>query len=482
MGQSQDLKNKTISGIFWQFLQRISGQLVSFTVSVVLARLLSPDDFGVVALAGMFTVLLGIFSSGGLGPALVKKKDADSLDFDTMFVTQLVFSSLMYIVIYFTAPIYADMYHNEQLTKIIRVSALLMPLGALGGVQFSVVSRRMQFQWLFYTSLVSLFASAAVGLYMAYSGYGPWALIAQNMTSTVVGTLVLFCLMDWHPRFRFSYQRFKLLFREGLKFMGTSLMGTFFGQLKGYALGLKYSTADLSYYNRGNGLPSLLCNNIDSTIQGVLFPALAQIQEDKEAVRRALSRAIRTSTFILMPLLFGLAAIADKVVVIIFSEKWAPSIPFMQILCFVLAISIMCNVNLQALKATGKIGTVFKLEFLKKPIMLLIILSTIHISPLAIAWGMLFFNIFVYFVNSYPNKKIINYSYKDQLIDVAPNILLSLFMAAIVYLIGYLNTNIYLCIIIQIVAGGSIYIGVSYLLRNDNLFYIINYIKERCKK
>ena len=389
MGQTQDLKTKTVSGLFWQFLQKISGQLVSFAVSVVLARLLSPDDFGVVALAGMFTVLLGIFSSGGLGPALVQKKDADNLDYDTMFVTQLFFSILMYGIIFFTAPIYANIYGNDQLTIIIRVSALLMPLGALGGVQASVVSRKMQFRWFFYTSLVSLFTSAAVGLYMAYSGYGPWALIGQSMTSSVVGTLVLFCLMDWHPRFRFSYPRFKLLFREGLKFMGTSLMGTFFGQLRGYALGLKYSASDLAYYNRGEGIPSLLCNNIDGTIQGVLFPALAQIQDDKQAVRRALSRAIRTSTFILMPMLFGLAAIADKVVIIVFSEKWASSIPFMRILCFVLAVGIMCSVNLQALRATGNIGTVFKLEFLKKPIMLLMILATIQISPLAIAWGML---------------------------------------------------------------------------------------------
>ena len=166
-------------------------------------------------------------------------------------------------------------------------------------------------------------------------------------------------------------------------------MGTFFGQLRGYALGLKYSASDLAYYNRGEGIPSLLCNNIDGTIQGVLFPALAQIQDDKQAVRRALSRAIRTSTFILMPMLFGLAAIADKVVIIVFSEKWASSIPFMRILCFVLAVGIMCSVNLQALRATGNIGTVFKLEFLKKPIMLLMILATIQISPLAIAWGML---------------------------------------------------------------------------------------------
>lgn len=315
---------------------------------------------------------------------------------------------------------------------------------------------------------------------MAYHGYGAWALVGQSISSIVTSTFVIFCLLDWHPKFRFSYDRFKPLFEQGLKYMGTAFIGTVTSQVKGYALGLKYSAADLAYYNRGEGIPNLLCNNIDDTIQAVLFPSLAKIQDDKNAVRNALRRAIRISTFILMPLLFGLAAVSDKVVILVFTEKWAPSIPFMQVLCFCLAIGIMCNVNLQALKSIGKIGLMLKLEFIKKPIMLLVIIGTMMISPLAIAWGILFFNIFVYFVNSYPNKTSIGYSYRQQLLDVGPNFMMALAMAICVYMLGRLSfINMYILVSIQVATGIILYLAMAILFKNESYYYVYNYLKNR---
>ena len=478
----EKLKNKTINGMLWQFLQKVSGQLVSFVISVILARILSPSDYGLVALAGMFLVLMGIFSNGGLGPALIQKKEVDEEDYNTMFVTQLVFASILYVIIFFCAPFFASFFKtvdNHQLVAVIRVMALTMPLGALGGVQNSVVTKSLMFKWYFYTNFVSLAVSATIGLYMAYHGFGAWALVAQGISSTITSTVVIFCLLDWPPKFRFSYSRFKPLFRQGLKYMGTSLVGTVTSQVKGYALGLKYSAADLAYYNRGEGIPNLLCNNIDETIQAVLFPSLAQIQDDKDAVRNAMRRAIRISTFILMPMLFGLAAVSDKVVILVFTEKWAPSIPFMQVLCFCLAVGIMCNVNLQALKAIGKIGLIFKLEFIKKPVMLLIIVGTMMISPLAIAWGILFFNIFVYFVNSYPNKKSIGYSYKQQLLDVGPNFLMAFGMAVVVYFVGKIDINIYILLFLQILLGIVLYLLMAFFTKSESLAYVVNNLKNR---
>lgn len=479
----EELRNKTINGMVWQFLQKISGQLIGFIISVILARILSPSDYGLVALAGMFLILMGLFSNGGLGPALIQKKEVDEDDYNTMFVTQFVFASFLYVIIYFCAPFFAHFFvtvDGNQLVSIIRVMALTMPLGALSGVQNSIVTRKLMFRWYFYANSASLVVSAFIGLYMAFNSYGAWALVGQSMASTVVSTIVIFCLLDWHPKFRFSYQRFRPLFIQGLKYMGTAFISTFTSQVKGYALGLKYSASDLAYYNRGEGIPNLLCNNIDDTIQSVLFPSLSKIQDDREAVRNALRRAIRISTFILMPMLFGLAAVADKVVILIFSEKWAPSIPFMQVLCFCLAIGIMCNVNIQALKAIGKIGLMLKLEFVKKPIMLLVIIGTMMISPLAIAWGILFFNIFVYFVNSYPNKKSIGYSYKQQLVDVGPNMAMALIMASIVYFLGRcVFINIYVLIFVQVVIGVISYLLMAILFKNDSLYYLVNYIKNK---
>ncbi|MEE1316194.1 MAG: lipopolysaccharide biosynthesis protein [Prevotella sp.] len=475
----KNLKQQTVNGMFWQFMQKIGNQSIGFIVSVILARILLPDDYGVVALAGMFTALFAIFSDGGLGPALVQKKDADSLDFDTLFTTQLVFSCITYVIIFFSAPYFALLFDKPLLCDIIRVSALGMPLGALGGVQNSILTRRMKFKWFFYVSFIGLAVSAVVGLTLAYSGYGAWALVFQGLSSSVVTTIVIFCFIDWHPHFRFSYKRFKLLFSQGIRYMGTALIGKATGQVQGYALGLKYSPADLAYYSRGDGLPMLICNNIDSTIQGVLFPALSQIQDNPEAVKKALRRAIRISTYILFPMLFGLSAISDKLIIIIFTEKWAASIPFMQLSCFCLAIGIMGNVNIQALKARGRIDVILKMEFIKKPLMVLIIIGTMFISPLAIMWGMFFFNIFVYFVNSYPNKRNINYSYKEQLKDVAYNFTLALLMAILVYLVGRININLYFDVIVQVLFGITFYSLVSWYTKNESMLYIINYIKER---
>lgn len=477
-----NLKDKTVNGMFWSFVQKISSQSITFFVTVILARILTPDDYGIVALAGMFLVLMGVFSDGGLGQALIQKKDADEKDFNTMFTTQLVFASFLYVVIFVIAPYVSGMFNTkdpELFTTLLRVMALTMPLGALAGVQNSVVTRRLMFRWYFYANIASLIVSASVGLYMAYSGYGVWALIGQSMSSTITSTIVIFCLLDWHPRLSFYKERFRVLFREGLKFMGTSLVGTFFSQLISYIMGLRYSPADLAYYNRAGGMPGLVTKNIDDTIQGVLFPVYAQIQDDKAAVRRALSKSIRVCTFMLFPMLFGLAAVADKLVMIIYTEKWALCIPFMRIICVCNVVAVMAGVNIQALRATGHIGKVFKLEWIKKSLLVVVLTCTMFIGPMAIIIGMLCMNVFTYFVNSYPNKKIIGYSYIEQIKDIAPNLFLSVIMAILVYAVGLVEMNIYISLVLQLFIGSVFYIGVSYLVRNESLFYVYEYVRNR---
>lgn len=232
----------------------------------------------------------------------------------------MVLSIIVYIAVFFTAPLIADFFNNEQITSVIRVLALAMPIGTLSGVQNAFVSRQMIFKKFFYSSLIGTIASGGVGLAMALTGFGVWALVGQNLVSTITNTLVLFCIIDWHPKLKFSYERFKVLFSFGWKMAFINVLTTFFYQLKGYVIGYKYSAAQLAYYNRGEGLPGILYNNINGTISDVLFPALSQLQDDKEALKRALSRAMRISSFFLMPALFGLAAISNNLVIII-SQK-----------------------------------------------------------------------------------------------------------------------------------------------------------------
>lgn len=474
-----NIKNKTVTGFFWQLSQKVLCQVVSFGISVVLARLLLPSDYGVIAICSMFLVLTGIFIGGGLGTALVQKKNADDIDFCTVFYSGLVLSIAVYLAVFFAAPYIAIFFKNEQITAVIRVLALSMPIGTLSGVQNAFVSKQMMFKKFFYSSLIGTIASGAVGLGMALTGFGVWALVGQNLVSTITNTLVLFYIIDWHPKLIFSYERFKQLFSFGWKMAVVNILTTFFYQLKGYVIGYKYSAAQLAYYNRGEGLPGILYNNINGTISDVLFPALSQLQDDKEALKRALSRAMRISSFFLIPALFGLAAISDKLVIIIFSEKWAPSIPFMQVICMISCSDILGMANYQAIKAVGRADTLLKMEFLKRPAMFAILIATMFISPLAIAVGQLVYSILAFVVNAYPNRKYIGYPIWQQMKDVGKNFLISLVMAIVVYLLGTLGLNMYVSVVLQVVTGALLYYVMSRTLNKEDYGYVMNFVKEK---
>lgn len=474
-----NIKNKTVTGFFWQLSQKVLCQVVSFGISVVLARLLLPSDYGVIAICSMFLVLTGIFIGGGLGTALVQKKNADDKDFCTVFYSGLVLSIVVYLAVFFAAPYIAIFFKNEQITAVIRVLALSMPIGTLSGVQNAFVSKQMIFKKFFYSSLIGTIASGAVGLGMALTGFGVWALVGQNLVSTITNTLVLFCIIDWHPKLIFSYERFKQLFSFGWKMAVVNILTTFFYQLKGYVIGYKYSAAQLAYYNRGEGLPGILYNNINGTISDVLFPALSQLQDDKEALKRALSRAMRISSFFLIPALFGLAAISDKLVIIIFSEKWAPSIPFMQVICMISCSDILGMANYQAIKAVGRADTLLKMEFLKRPAMFAILIATMFISPLAIAVGQLVYSILAFVVNAYPNRKYIGYPIWQQMKDVGKNFLISLVMAIVVYLLGTVGLNMYVSVVLQVVTGALLYYVMSRTLNKEDYGYVMNFVKEK---
>ena len=482
MSDNTNIKGKTISGFFWQLSQKVLCQVVSFGISVVLARILLPSDYGVVAICSMFLILAGIFISGGLGTALVQKKDADDLDFCTVFYSGMVLSIVVYSAVFFAAPLIADFFKNEQITSVIRVLALAMPIGTLSGVQNAFVSRQMIFKKFFYSSLIGTFASGAVGLGMALTGFGVWALVGQNLVSTITNTLVLFCIIEWHPKLRFSYERFKALFSFGWKMAVINILTTFFSQLKGYVIGYKYSATQLAYYNRGEGLPGILYNNINGTISDVLFPALSKLQDDKAALRRALSRAMRVSSFFLMPALFGLAAISNNLVIIIFSEKWAASIPFMQVICLISCSDILGMANYQAIKAVGRADTLLKMEFIKRPAMFAILIITMFISPLAIAVGQLVYSIIAFIVNAYPNRKYIDYPILQQLTDVGRNFGISLLMAIIVYLIGFIGMNMYVCVAVQVVVGGVLYYFMACAFNKEDYGYVLEFVKTKFKK
>lgn len=477
-----NIKSKTLSGLLWQFLQKITGQLFSFVVTVILARLLTPTDYGVVALACMFNVLVGIFISGSMDAALVQKKDADELDYNTVFYSALFMSFVIYGVVYVGSPYFAAFYHNEQICPVMRVLALTMPIGALSMVQNSIISRQMEFKKFFASSMIGQIVAALVGIGMAYRGFGPWALVAQQMLSGITNTLVMFCIVRWHPKLMYSWSRFRVLFSFAWKKTAAGFIGTLCGQLKGYLIGYRYTTADLAYYNRGEGLPGMFDNNITGTINTVLFPALSKLQDDKEAVKRGIRRAMMTSSYILSPIFLGLAAVSDKIVPLLYSDKWNPAIPFMQLACLTCVVSVLNGANVQALFAIGKSGEVLKLEIYKKPVMLAFIFGGICFGPIGISAFNFFYSIYGLYLNTRPNSKLLNYSLSEQVGDVKIGVLFSVVMAIVVYIIGLFIENSFWALCLQIPVGIFLYVSLSELTRPEAYMFSKTTLIELYKK
>lgn len=472
-----NLKRKTISGFFWQFGQKVLSQGVGFIVSLVLARLLMPKDFGVVAMTSIFFSIANCLANSGLGTSLIQQKDNDELDYNTVFYTGLVLSLIMYLILFFTAPLISQLYHNEQVCPVLRVIGISLLFTPINSVQNAAVSRNLDFKKFFYVGFANTLVSGTIGVFMALKGYGIWALVIPDLFSGAFSVILMNHLIGWKPKLQFSFARLRRLYSFGLNLTLADLIGTIFNEAKGLVIGIKYKPSDLAFYNRGESLPALVYGNISYTMNGVLFPALSKLQDSKEAVRNGIRRSIMLCSFIIAPCVFGIAACSKNIILILFSEKWLPAVPYMQALSFGYLFTILSTNNLEAIKAVGRTDITLKLEFFKKPIWALIILLTIQISPLALAIGNTSYGIVSTIVNSFPNKRLIGYKLTHQLKDMYPPILLSCIMGVIVYFINYIPLSIYILLPLQILAGAAIYIGLACLFKLDSYTYAINTMK-----
>lgn len=476
--QANNLKRKTITGILWQLVQKGSTQIIGFVVSIILARLLDPDEFGIVAMTSIFMTVAAVLAESGLGTSLVQKKEIDDLDKDTVFHFGFLISVILYLILFFCAPLIAKIYKTVELVPIIRVLAISLFFSSFTSVQSALVLREMDFKKYFYANLSASVLSAIVGISMAYKGFGVWALVAQTLVRSFTIVFVIFIFVRWVPHFRFSWTRLKRLYSFGLNLMAANLIGTIFNELRGFLIGVRFRSSDLAFYNRGNSLPGLIYENVNGTISSVLFPAMAKVQDDMSSVKNSMRRAMMTSVFILAPILVLLAATSYQVIIILFTEKWAPAIPYMQVIVFYHLFSIVGMANLQALNAIGRSDITFKLEFIKKPILLAILLYTSSISPIALSVGTAIYSIIGAAINAAPNKKLIHYSYREQIEDVLPQILIALIAGVSAWLIGRISMNIYLQLLLQLTVGTGIYLGLAKLFRLESFEYSLNTIRD----
>ncbi len=483
--QSTSLKWKTITSVMWKFVEKLAAQIVHFVVSIVLARLLVPDDYGIIALVSVFITICNKLVISGFATSLIQKKDADNLDFSTVFYFSCTVAVVLYIALWFGAPFIADFYSSykrELLIQVIRVMGLNVFIIAVNSVQQAYVSRTMQFKRYFLSTILGTTISAAVGIGLAYGGYGVWALVAQTLLAALVNGIVLWFTVRWRPQLKFSFKRFKALYSYGWKIFTASMIKVIYNDLRSLVIGKFYSAADLAFYNKAQSFPQLIDSNVEGTIDSVLFPAISKKQASSDEMRGMLRRAIKTTSYILIPLLVGLSAASKPVILILLTEKWAESIPLMQILSFSFVLAPMEIENLQAIKATGRSDIVLKLEIIKKVVGIALVVAAIPFGVTAMAITTVIVAVFSAIINAIPNKKLLGYTFKMQIKDILPTLLLSAVMFGAVYPISLLDINVWLMLIIQVVVGAVIYIALSAIFKVESFKYILSILKSFLKR
>lgn len=475
-------RKSVISNIIWRFLERCGAQGVTFIVSVVLARLLDPSLYGTVALVTVFTAILQVFVDSGMGNALIQKKDADDLDFSSVFYFNFSVCLLLYICMFFAAPLIAAFYNMPDLTPVVRVLSLTLIISGVKNIQQAYVSRNMLFKKFFFATLGGTIGAAVIGIWMAWKGYGVWALVVQNLFNAALDTIILWVTVKWRPKRAFSLERLKGLFSYGWKLLVSALLDTGYNNVRSLIIGKLYTSADLAFYNRGKQFPNLIVTNINTSIDSVLLPTMSKEQDNMERVRDMTRRAIKTSTFIMMPLMMGLAVCAEPLIRIVLTDKWLPAAFFLRVFCFTFAFYPIHTANLNAIKAMGRSDLFLKLEVIKKIVSISALISTMFISVEAMALALPVTSILGQIINSWPNRKLLDYSYRAQLLDMLPQIGMSLAMGGIVFTIQFLRLPDIATLLIQVPLGALIYIVGSKLLHIDSYEYVKGLIKSYTKK
>jgi len=477
-------KASIISSLVWKFMERMGIQGTQFVVSIILARLLAPDDFGLIALVTAVIAIANVFVQSGLGAALIQKKDADDTDFSSVFYASLALAGIVYAILFFSAPLIGDFYNKPGLVPIIRVLTLTLFIGVFNSIQYAYVARNMMFKKFFFRSIGSMIPSSIIGITMAFTGFEVWALVAQQLSNALLGVAIMWFVVPWRPKLLFSLERLGKLFSFGWKLLLSSIIDTVYSQLQSIIIGKMFSPASLAFYDRGSHFPYIIINNVNNSIQAVMLPSLSAYQDDKPQVKKMMRRAIVTSSFLIIPMMAGLGAMAEPIVQILLGDKWLPCVPFVQIFCFIYAFYPIHTSNLSAINAMGRSDIFLKLEIIKKAYGLTVLIASILYfrTPIGIAYGSALCSLIASFVNAFPNKKLLNYSYLEQIKDILPSALLACAMAAIITVLTYLKLNLYLTLVLQFVIGCVFYLGLAKILHFESLDYLIKTVNDFRRK
>lgn len=475
---AESLKQKTFKGMVWTTAAKFAVQGFNFIQGIILARLLDPSDFGLIAMAGVFTAISATFVDSGFSNALVRNKERTEMDYSTTFVTNVALSLFFCLLLCACSGLIADFYHQDKLRKIVILCASQLFLGSINAVQGTRLTINLDFRTKGIINVISVVVTGLVTIAMAFMGYGVWSLIYPLFFKIVLEFFLYRYFQHWFPKLQFSWESWKKSFSFGSKLLLSSLINTLYGNIAPLIIGKKYSAADLGYYNKAEGYAALPSKTATQVLGGVTFPVLAEVQDDMEALQSVYRRLIRLSAYVVFPLMMGIAALARPLVICLITEKWSQSILYLQIVCFALMWYPVHSLNLNLLQVKGRSDLFLRLEIIKKVIGLTTLFITVPIGLVAMCIGQVFVSLISLVINTHYTGKMIDVGFLKQMKDLLPSLLYSVSMGAVIWFCIKLVPNLWVQLAVGIAVGAAYYLGVSKLTRSPELDYVVQLLKE----
>lgn len=476
------LRKKSITGVFWTFLQQFSGQAITFVVSIFLARILMPEDFGLIGMIGVFLAVSQVLANSGLTQSIIRQSKPTQSDYSTVFFFNIVVSVILYIILFLCAGFIADFYKQPVLTNIIRVIGLTFIINAFGAVQFTRLTKQMDFKTQMMVTVPSLVISGAVGIYLAYNGYGVWTLVYMSIVQAILQTVQVCIHSRWMPSWEFSKRRFKYHFGFSYKLGLSGLINTIFNDIYQIVIGKYFAPAQVGFYTRAVTMKNLPVSNISSAINRVTYPMFAEIKNDNIRLKSAYKIIMQSIVFAACPIMIYLAVVAEPLFRLIFTEKWLPAVPYFQILCSTAFLYPLHSYNLNIIMVKGRSDLFLKLEIIKKIVIVIMILFAISYGIIALLIGQVISSIIALFINSYYSGKFISYPLIEQLKDIAPIVFLSFLIGGITYYLDinyFINLSDILRMLISGMIGFALFIGISHCFKIQAYLYLLSLIKNR---
>lgn len=455
------VKKKAVSGMAWTAMSRFATQFIQFVIGIIIARVLLPSDYGIVGMLAIFMAVAQSFVDSGFANALIQKKDRKDIDFSTTFFFNTFLSLLLYGLFFISAPWIAAFYNMPILTDVARVVSLSLIINGLTIVQTAKLTIDLNFRLQAIASILSVLISGGIGIFLAYTGWGVWALVYQGVASALTRCVILWVYSRWMPSFVFSLDSFRKLFSFGSKILCSGLINTVYNNLYTLVIGKAFSPAEVGFYTRGNHFVSLPSQTIRQAVTKVNYPILASLQDNNEELISTYRKLLRTPLFILYPIIFGMAVLAEPMVLVLLGEKWLPCVPILQVLCFGVMWNPLTHINLNLLYVKGRSDLVLRLELIKKPIAFLILFSMIPFGVIWMCVGNALYDFIAFTFNCYYTKKMLNYGFFDQMKELVPIILRVLVMCVGIFITIYFIDSSFLKLITGIIVGLIIYLFLS---------------------